>query len=174
MSISTPKVKPVPAGPVRVATAVLAAVLALVLASTTEAASPDTTTEATASQAGVPLQAPPGGHQLQRLKRVATKWARLFAVNDCTRYMRQSVCERLACHGKMGEPIENCTPVSAAFQQTFADATVEDIAIGWHGRHGGYRAAVKFSNGVVVLFNDGGGRWTITLPNRRFVRAATG
>jgi hypothetical protein len=62
--------------------------------------------------------------------------------------MRQSVCERLACHGKMGEPIENCTPVSAAFQQTFADATVEDIAIGWHGAHA--RAAVKFSNGVVV------------------------
>ena len=178
MSISTPRVKPVPGGPVRVATAVLAAVLALVLASTTEAASPDTTTEATASQdtmaaAKIQRNILPG-KRLQELKRVvATKWARLFAAEGCNRYMGGKLCARLVCHGKMG-PIANCTPMSAAFQQSFADATVEDIAIGWHGRHGGYRAAVKFSNGVVVVFNDGGGRWTITLPNRRYVRAATG
>ena len=52
--------------------------------------------------------------------------------------------------------------------------TVEDIAIGWHGRHGGWRAAVKFSNGVVVLFNYGPvrGGWVIVLPNRRFIQAA--
>jgi hypothetical protein len=88
--------------------------------------------------------------------------------------MRPSVCGRLYCHEKSGKPIENCTPVSAAFKQSFADATVEDIAIGWHGRHGGWRAAVKFSNGVVVLFNYGPvrGGWVIVLPNRHFIQAA--
>jgi hypothetical protein len=173
---------------VRVATAVLAAVLALVLTSTTEAASPDTTTTATASQAGVPLQARPGGNQLQGLKRdVATSWARLFAAEGCNRHgpwvvaniplsMGVKLCARLRCHAKSGKPIANCTPVSAAFKQSFADATVEDIAIGWRGRHGGWRAAVKFSNGVVVLFNYGPvrGGWVIVLPNRRFIQAATG
>ena len=35
-------------------------------------------------------------------------------------------------------------------------------------------AAVKFSNGVVVLFNYGPvrGGWVIVLPNRRFIHAA--
>ena len=172
MSISTPEVKPVPGGPVRVATAVLAAVLALVLAGTTEAASPDTTTEATASQAGVPQE------DLQELKRVvATKWARLFAAEGCNRYMGGKLCARLRCHGKKG-PIKNCTPMSAAFQRSFADATVEDLIHSeGQGQFKGSRVAVKFSNGVLVVFAyDYYGRegWSIGLPNGRFVQAATG
>jgi hypothetical protein len=165
MRISTPKVKPVPGGPMRVATAVLAAavlaaaVLALVLAGTTEAASPDTTTEATASQDTMAAAKIPKKHVRELKLVVATKWAHLFADEACNRYMGQGLCARLLhCKGKDGqhEVIENCTPVSVAFQRTFADATVEDIALPRSGqcrsRCPGSGAAVKFSNGVVVVF----------------------
>jgi hypothetical protein len=176
MSISTLKVKPVPGGPVRVATAVLAAVLALVLASTTEAASPDTTTEATASRYTTTEVKIPKKHVRELERVVATKWARLFATEACNRYMGQDLCRRLLhCKGKSGqhEVIENCTPVSVAFQRSFADATVEDVALR------GYRAAVKFSNGVLVMFyydhyRPVVGGWVIGLPNHRFIQAATG
>ena len=95
----------------------------------------------------------------------------------------------------MGNPIENCTPVSAAFQQSFADATVEDIKYKGIEQVGGplgsiYLAAVTYSNGVVVVL--GGGRPEVELPagscpgssgdctwaladvesNRRFIQAA--
>jgi hypothetical protein len=148
--------------------ALLLSLLALVLASTTEAASPDTTTEATASQAGVPFQ-------LKGLKRDANKWARLFAVHSCNRYMGQTLCERIS-------------PVSAAFQRSFADATIEGIkykGIQQVRRPEGYIyvAAVRYSNGVVVVF--AGGRpelpmgpgscvWNLAdvNHNRRFIRAA--
>jgi hypothetical protein len=180
MSISTPRVKPVPGGPVRVATAVLVAVLALVLAGTAEAASPDTTTEAKLSR-----------EQAQHLRRVANKWASLFAVKACNHYMGQGLCMRLDCR--------RCV---AAYQKPFADATVEDIALKGFKLTGpphftSYRAAVRFSNGEVVIFGGaqacggkkqpqhchepGVGRpigadkleWGISLPNRRFLRAAT-
>jgi hypothetical protein len=186
MSISTPRVRPVPGGPVRVATAVLAAVLALVLAGTTEAASPDTTKEATASQDTTKNGKIPKKHVRELKRVVATKWAHLFADEACNRYMGQDLCARLLhCKGKSGQHvvIENCTPVSVAFQKTFADATVEDIALPRSGqcpsRCPGSGAAVKFSNGVVVVFsydNSGSvqGGWVIGLPNHSFVRAATG
>jgi hypothetical protein len=179
MSISTARVKPVPGGPVRVATAVLAAVLALVLAGTAEAASADTTTEAKLSR-----------EQAQHLRMVANKWASLFAVKACNPYMGQGVCMRLDCR--------RCV---AAYQKTFADVTVEDIALKGFKLTGpphftSYRAAVRFSNGEVVMFGGvqacggknqpqhchepGIGRpigadtleWVVGLPNRRFIRAA--
>jgi hypothetical protein len=180
MSISTPRVKPVPGGPVRVATAVLVAVLALVLAGTTEAASPDTTTEAKLSR-----------EQAQHLRKVANKWASLFAVKACNHYMGQGLCMRL-----------DCARCVAAYQRTFAGATVEDIALKGFKLIGPprftfYSAAVRFSNGEVVMFaglQACGGKnqpehcqepgvggvsigedkleWLISLPNRRFLRAA--
>ena len=138
--------------------------------------------------------------QVQELKRAANDWASLFAINACNRYMGQPVCGQFYCRREMvGPPIENCTPVSAAFQESFADATIEDITserivlVGWTDRPL-YEAAVKFSNGEVVVFaglapgapepRDGscaGGApgescsWNIAEAdvNRRFIEAAT-
>ena len=96
----------------------------------------------------------------------------------------------------MGQPMcEQISPVSAAFQESFADATVENIKYKGIERVGGpagsiYLAAVTYSNGVVVVF--GGGRPEVEYPagscpggigdctwapaepdkNRRFIQAA--
>ena len=105
--------------------------------------------------------------------------------------MGQPMCQRLNCErDPAGAPIENCTPVSAAYQKSFAGATVEDIKserivlAGWTDHPVSY-AAVKFSNGEVVVFNGGGEwyscagpgsgcTWTIAEEdyNRRFLEAA--
>lgn len=152
-------------------------------------ASPDTTTEPKLSR-----------EQVRELKRAANDWASLFAINACNRYMSQPICGQFYCRREVvGPPIENCTPVSAAFQESFADATVEDIKserillVGWTDRPL-HEAAVKFSNGEVVVFaglapgapepRDGscaGGApgescsWNIAEAdvNRRFIEAAT-
>jgi hypothetical protein len=140
--------------------------------------------------------------QVQELKRAANDWASRFVTNNCNRYMGQPICERLLnCENYVGELIEDCTPVSKAFQKSFADATVEDIkfkgievlpaAPAWAGgplRF--YLATVKFSNGEVVVFSglgpgpeppDGscagpgsGCVWNVAEPdqNRRFFQAA--
>jgi hypothetical protein len=168
--------------------AVLVAVMALAFAGcggddedgTTEAkASPDPTAEATPTEPTLPPE--PSPELVQALRRDANTWASLFAVRACNRYLGQPLCER----------------IRPAFQKSFADATVEDI------EHKGtvqvgppagtiYRAAVTFSNGVVVVFGGGrpetmppaascpgpgrspGQRCTwILLPNRRFIQAAT-
>jgi hypothetical protein len=80
-------------------------------------------------------------------------------------YMSGRVCVQLDCARHLGDrPIKNCTPVSAAFQKSFADATVEDIKLkgivlvgssGPSSIRPVYEAAVKFSNGVVVVFDGG-------------------
>ncbi len=93
--------------------------------------------------------------QVQELKRSGNDWASLFATDACNRYMGQPMCQRLACVRHF-VPIENCTPVSAAFQKSFADATVEDIRSERirpsRTDRPYYEAAVKFSNGEVVVF----------------------
>jgi hypothetical protein len=119
----------------------------------------------------------------EELTRVANDWASRFASVACNRYMGQPLCERLGYER-----------VSDAFQKSFADATVEDISserialVGWTDRPY-YLAAVKFSNGEVVVFGgvpgpeppDGscagagaGCVWNIAEPdeNRRFLEAA--
>jgi hypothetical protein len=195
--------------------AVLVAVIALVFAGcggddedgTTEATvppettmeaqvSPETTAEAQVSPETT-LPPKPSPELVQALRRDANTWASLFAVNACNRYMGQPLCVRLDCAQHMGDPIENCTPVSAAFRKSFADATVEDIKRKGIEQVPGpvgsiYLAAVTYSNGVVVVF--GGGRPEVELPagscpgsggdctwgladvesNRRFIQAATG
>jgi hypothetical protein len=153
---------------------------------------PDTTTEARFTTEGRL-----SGEQVRELKRVANKWAALFAVTACNRFMGQPICVRLlGCRNQMGEIIENCTPPSKAFRKSFADATVEDIKFKgidfprWANRAPSYLATVKFSNGVVVVFREPPGPeppagrlcamptaciWTIAEAkhNRRFLRAAT-
>jgi hypothetical protein len=181
MSISTLRVKSVPGGPVRAATAVLVAVLALVLASSTEAASPDAT-EATASRYTTTEAKIAKKKHLRELRRDANTWASLFAVKKCNRYMGQDLCGRIS-------------PASAAFYESFADATIEGIrymGIEQVGAPFGYvhLAAVTYSNGVVVVFL--GGRPEVEVPvgscagssgdctwnlaavpkNRRFIQAA--
>ena len=140
--------------PVGVAIAVLVAVMALAFAgcggddedgTTVARASPDTTAEATPTEPTLPPE--PSPELVQALRRDANTWASLFAVRACNRYLGQPLCER----------------IRPAFQKSFADATVEDI------EHKGtvevgppagtiYRAAVTFSNGVVVVFGGGGQR----------------
>jgi hypothetical protein len=99
------------------------------------------------------------GKEVQKLTRAANDWASRLATNACNRYMGQPLCERLDCRG-----IENCTPVevafrkASAFQKPFGDATVEDIKFkGVEGPSNRpfYLAAVKFSNGEVVVFTGG-------------------
>jgi hypothetical protein len=130
---------------------------------------------------------------VRELRRGANDWASRFATNDCNRYMGQPMCERLDCQGHV-TPIENCTPVSAAFQKSFADATIEDIKsermmlVGWADRPY-HLAAVKFTNGEEVVVGGvlgpeppagscaGAGSgcvWNIAEPdqNRRFLEAA--
>jgi hypothetical protein len=144
----------------------------------TEATVTPETTEATVpSETTTEAKLPPVNKQ--KLTRVANKWASLFATNDCTPIMGQPVCQRLDCFD-----IENCTPMSKAFQRSFADATVEDIAlkgiavIGKPVAAPVHRAAVKFSNGEVVVFSGGVPpgenqlEWGIAPPNRRLYQAA--
>ena len=184
-------------GLVRIALIALAAVIALVLAgcggddengAPEATVSPETTTEAQASP-DTALPPEPSPELVQALRRDAKTWASLFADQACNKknkYMGQPLCERLGS-------------VSAAFQKSFADATVEGI------EHQGtvevgppagsiYVAAVTLSNDVVVVF--GGGRpdvvppaescpgartksgcvWKVEGPdeNRRFIQAAAG
>jgi hypothetical protein len=133
--------------------------------------------------------------QVQALKREANEWARLFSRTRlysrggvCNKYTGQPMCVRLSGSGP-GAGV-HAPSVSAAFQKSFADATVEDIKserivlVRWTDHPVSY-AAVKFSNGEVVVFNGGGEwyscagpgsgcTWTIAEEdyNRRFLEAA--
>jgi hypothetical protein len=154
--------------------------------------SPEGTTEATVSpETTLPAKLSP--ELVRALRRDANTWASRWALIGCNRYMGQPICVRLDC-ARHGVPIENCTPASAAFRQSLADAAVEDIKYKGIEQIGGpvgsiYLAAVTYSNGVVVVF--GGGRPEVELPegscagsggdctwnladrNRRFIQAAT-
>lgn len=119
-------------------------------------------------------------------ERWVPRWASLFADTGCSKnkYVAEPMCERIGS-------------VSAAFQKSFANATVKSIehkGMDEVGPPAGsiYVAAVTFSNGVVVVF--GGGRpeavppdescpgdgsgcvWKVEGPdqNRRFLEAAMG
>jgi hypothetical protein len=105
-----------------------------------------TTTEATVPQeTRLPTKLSP--ELVQALRRDANTWASLIAVRECNRYMSQPACERM-------------DTVSAAFRESFADATVEDIKYKGTERIDGpagyfHLAAVTYSNGVVVVFDGG-------------------
>ena len=74
------------------------------------------------------------------------------------RYMGQPACERMACQ-RVGhpEPIKNCTPVSAEFRESFADATVERVRC-----RRTTTPTAEFSNGESVEFDDKDSVWFIT------------
>jgi hypothetical protein len=127
--------------------------------------------------------------QVLELKREANDWARLFSRGGvCNKYTGQPICVGLSGSGPGVEV--HATRVSAAYRTSFAGATVEDIKsvrilhVGWSDHPVSY-AAVKFSNGEVVVFNGGGEwyscagggsgcAWSIAEPdqNRRFLEAA--
>jgi hypothetical protein len=150
----------------------------------------ETTTEAKVSPDISLVPAKHSPELVRALRQDANTWASRFATKACNRYMAQPLCVRLDC-----SQLENCAPVLAAFQQSFADATVEHIKYKGIEQVGGplgsiYLAAVTYSNGVVVVF--GGGRPEVELPagscpgssgdctwalanvesNRRFIQAA--
>jgi hypothetical protein len=122
---------------VRVATAVLAAVLALILAGCGDDEE-STTTEATTTEIR--------GFQEQKIEQVGNDWALLFAEDNvaaCEYIFGQPLCERY-WGDPGGEPPEVSRP--SAFQESFADATVERVEVKRN------RAGVEFSNGEVVEF----------------------
>ena len=125
---------------VRVTTAVLAAVIALVLAGCGDDED-STTTEATPSPE-------------QKIEQTVDKWAPLFAAaadRAACRYQTQPLCERVDCERVATGPIKNCTPPSSEFRKSFEDATVQDVAIK------GGQAGAKLSNGEAVgLFHRSG------------------
>ena len=146
--------------------------------------------------------------QVQELYRAATDWASRFATNACNHYMGQPQCDRLNCEGgpegevtwiasdlseHRGYPrdqFEKCKRLLAVFQKSFADATVEEIKFKGvevldSSNRPYYLAAVRFSNGELVVFNraawtrgcagpGSGCVWNVEEPerNRRFFQAA--
>jgi hypothetical protein len=130
--------------------------------------------------------------QVQALRRAANEWAPSFAAKGCT-FEAQGPSPGHLPRGSE-ELCARLRPLLAAFQKSFADATVEDIKfkgveappnrdpIPRSQRPPLYRAAVKFSNGEVVVFIGGGPPvrpgcagacdWVLADPdqNRRFVQ----
>ena len=55
-----------------------------------------------------------------------------------------------ACRESGDRPLAHCAPLSPTVRRSFRHATIEDLVIK------GREASVRFSNGVVVDFVDGG------------------
>jgi hypothetical protein len=128
------------------AIAVLAAVIALALAGCAD--DENSTTKTTLS-----LE--------QKVEQAGNKWARLFASADpaACGYMTQPGCVQVTCkRPPTGTTIRTCT--RTALRKSFADATVQEVAIK------GKRAVARFSNGerVELFWVNGyavGGIWWI-------------
>lgn len=90
----------------------------------------------------------------QKIQQTIDTWAPLYAAGQreaACKLMADPACVRITCEvaGGPNEPlhrVKRCTPPSAAFRKSFADATVEEIAIK------GKRATAEFSNGERVEF----------------------
>lgn len=107
----------------------------------------------------------------QRIEQTGRKWALLFAASRdraACKVMSQPGCAQLNCEYRQRRlgapddviPIRNCTPPSPGFRKSFADATIQDIAIK------GHRAGARFSNGegIELFWVNGyavGGVWWI-------------
>jgi hypothetical protein len=92
----------------------------------------------------------------EEIERIGNRWAQRFGSgNSCFGHMSQPLCERIDCAHVGGVRIKNCTPLTAAFQESFEEATVQDIVIR------GYRAAAMFSNGEVITLHGDTGTWWI-------------
>jgi hypothetical protein len=99
---------------------------------------------------------PRSAPQKKEVERISKKWAALFARRPGTcRYVGpQPLCERINCVRAGGVKIPNCTPPSSEFRKSFEGAKVE-VAIK------GDRAAVRFSNGAVIVLGRYMGSWLI-------------
>jgi hypothetical protein len=84
----------------------------------------------------------------ERIEQQGNEWAAAFAKAGpvSCRSLGQPACELANCERVPSEPIENCTPPSRAFRDSFADATVERVVFE------GYHATAEFSNGESVEF----------------------
>ena len=115
-----------------------------------EASSRIVITARLASEAAA-VEADPGNNSqlsnAERIEQAGNEWAALFAAdrNTC-RHMGQPACERMGCERVAYDPIKNCTPPSAEFRESFADATVERVVVD------GHHATAEFSNGELVEF----------------------
>ena len=95
----------------------------------------------------------------ERIEQKGNLWAAAFAADGNTcRFMGQPACEREGCERVATGPIKNCTPPSAEFRKSFADATVERVVFSEDNHH----ATAEFSNGESVEFEgqraDEGGK----------------
>jgi hypothetical protein len=126
-------------------------------ASSTNEASPTTTASTTEEGEESRAVRRPSLDDWHEIAQTGNEWARLFAAGgSACKHMTQPACERMACERVGAQPIANCTPPSLAFRRSFADATVEAVAIE------GEQASVRFTNGkVVLLVNVGAGVWWI-------------
>lgn len=131
---------------------------------------------ATASEVGTAMASDRGTRLSleERIEQHANDWAALFAAGGFKpglwRYMGQPAGERMVCERAGNRPIENCTPPSAEFRESFAGATVERDVVSEDHRH----ARAEFSNGESVEFEGqradewekGWGRWAFSIPER--------
>ena len=127
----------------RVATAVVAAVVALVLAGCGDDEESATTEAAPAVTSPRPSEI--RGSPEQKIEQTGEAWAPLFArdgVAACRYMFAQPVCEEF--FGRDGEPPEVGDP--SGFQESFANATVERVEVE------GHKAGAEFSNGELVEF----------------------
>jgi hypothetical protein len=97
-----------------------------------------------------------GNPTREEIDRIGNRWAQRFASGNSCFHMNQPLCERIDCVHVGGVRIKNCTPLTAAFQESFEEATVQDIVI-----RKGYRAAAMFSNGEVITLHADAGAWWI-------------
>lgn len=132
----------------------------------------------TTATSGVGTTAADRGTRLgleRRIEQHANDWAALFAEGGFKpgfwRYMGQPAGERMVCE-RTGTAIKNCTPPSAEFRESFADATVERVVVSEDRRH----ARAEFSNGESVEFEgqradegdegQGWGSWAFFITER--------
>ena len=119
----------------------------------------------------------------ERIEQRGNLWAAEFAKPGAVPcrymgqlYMGQPACERAACQ-RVGhpEPIKKCTPPSPEFRLSFADATVERVAVSEDHHH----ATAEFSNDESVEFEglrvddgdpgdigEGWGNWAYFITER--------
>lgn len=104
----------------------------------------------------------------EKIQRTVHTWGPLYAAGDraaACKLMGQSACVRITCEAAGGPTgplhrVNGCTPPSSAFRKSFANATVEQVAIK------GKRATAELSNGerVELFWVNGyavGGVWRI-------------
>ena len=130
--------------------------------------------EATAVESSSGTTSQPASME-ENVGRKAGDWAAAFGPGrPAWRFTGQPVGSRIACERVPNRPIENCTPPSPAFRESFADATVERVVIDdREAESAPIVATVEFSNGASVEFQGPHGwyvsrRWAKEITRRNF------